>query len=177
MGQILGLGVTHYPPLWGVDENMARILKRILADPALPEPYRTPDGWPAPMREQWGTDAGLKSARKHREDLVAGFRKVRKVLDEFKPDFVLMWGDDQYENFKEDIIPPFCLLAYESMTLKPFEASAKNAWGEPQDTTFQYQGHPGGAKFIASGLLEAGFDMSYAYRPLHHQLGHAFANT
>ena len=32
-------------------------------------------------------------------------------------------------------------------------------------------------KFIASGMLEAGFDVSYAYRPLHHQLGHAFLNT
>ena len=54
---------------------------------------------------------------------------------------------------------------------------APNVWGEPADKTFTYSGHPGGAKFIASGLLELGFDVSYAYRPLHHQLGHAFLNT
>jgi hypothetical protein len=28
-----------------------------------------------------------------------------------------------------------------------------------------------------TGLLEKGFDVSYAYRPLHHPLGHAFMNT
>ena len=45
MGAILGLGVTHYPPLAGQDEHMARILKRVLQDPDLPERYRRPDGW------------------------------------------------------------------------------------------------------------------------------------
>ena len=42
MGAILGLGVTHYPPLCGRDEDMARILKRVLQDPGLPEQYRQP---------------------------------------------------------------------------------------------------------------------------------------
>src|SRR5205809_6398085 len=98
MGEILGLGVTHYPPLVGKDDNMARILERIRQDPALPEKYRGPEGWPAPMREQYGTDKGLASARKHREALVAGFKNARKTLDAFAPDFVVIWGDDQYEN-------------------------------------------------------------------------------
>ena len=35
----------------------------------------------------------------------SGFRAARQALNEFDPDFVLMFGDDQYENFKEDIIP------------------------------------------------------------------------
>ena len=26
---------------------------------------------------------------------------------------MLVWGDDQYENFKEDIVPPFCILGYD----------------------------------------------------------------
>src|SRR5262245_37103100 len=104
MGEILGLGVTHYPALIGKDENMARTLERIRQDPGLPAQYREPAGWPAPMREQYGTDRGLASARKHREALVAGFRNARRALDEFAPDFVVIWGDDQYENFKEDII-------------------------------------------------------------------------
>jgi hypothetical protein len=178
MGEILGLGVTHYPPLAGRDENMARILERVLKDPALPEPFRQPEGWPAPMRAQFGADRGLAAARRHREALLGGFRKIRRVLDDFAPDFVVTWGDDQYENFKEDIIPPFCVLAYESITAKPWEEHASgNVWDEPRDRTFVYRGHPGGAKFIASGLLESGFDVSYAYRPLHHPLGHAFLNT
>ena len=129
MAEILGLGVTHYPPLAGRDENMAGILERILKDPALPEAQRRPEGWPAPMREQYGADKGLAAARRHRETLLAGFRSVRRVLDDFAPDFVVIWGDDQYENFKEDIIPPFCVLAYESITAKPWAERAVNVWG------------------------------------------------
>ena len=50
MGEILGLGMTHYPPLTGLDQNMAGILRRVLQDPGLPERYRDPASWPAPMR-------------------------------------------------------------------------------------------------------------------------------
>src|SRR2546426_6707037 len=181
MGAILGLGVTHYPPLCGRDEDMARILKRVLQDPDLPERYRRPDGWPAAMREEYGADEGLGAARRHRAALIEGFRETRRRLDDFGPDLVLIWGDDQYENFKEDVIPPFCVLAYESIEHRPWaEARWKksgNAWAEASDATFVYKGHRAAAKSLVSGLLDRGFDVSYAYRPLHHPLGHAFMNT
>ena len=63
--------------------------------PALPERYRHPEGWPAAMREEYGADQGLSAARRHREALIAGFRNARRVLDDFAPDVVLIWGDDQ----------------------------------------------------------------------------------
>jgi hypothetical protein len=130
------------------------------------------------MRQEYGTDEGLSAAHRHREALVTGFRKARRLLDDFAPDFVVIWGDDQYENFKEDIIPPFCMMAYESFEHRPWEeARGANAWDEPKDKTFIYKGQRGAAKFLATNLLEEGFDLSYAYKPLHHPLGHAFMNT
>ena len=178
MGAILGLGVTHFPLLTGQEQNMPRILRRVLQDPDLPEQYRRPDGWPEPMRREWGADEGLAAARRHREALVAWFGKARRLLDDFAPDFVLIWGDDQYENFKEDIIPPFCVLAYDAFEHRPWaEGRSPNVWDEPKDQTFTYKGHRQAAKFLTSGLLDAGFDLSYAYKPLHHPLGHAFMNT
>ena len=33
MGEILGLGMTHYPPLASCDERMAEILRLTLRDP------------------------------------------------------------------------------------------------------------------------------------------------
>ena len=178
MGAILGLGVTHVPLLAGRDEDMARILRRVLQDPDLPEQYRRPEGWPAPMRQEWGADEGLAAARRHREALVTWFRKARHLLDDFGPDVVVIWGDDQYENFKEDIIPPFCVLAYESIEHRPWDdARWPNVWHEPKDASFTYKGHRAAAKFLTARLLEAGFDLSYAYTPLHHPLGHAFMNT
>ena len=93
MAEILGLGVTHFPPLAGRDQDMARILRRALADPGLPSSYRQPAGWPEAMREEWGRAEGRGAAARHREFLVTQFRKARRILDEFRPDFVLVWGD------------------------------------------------------------------------------------
>jgi hypothetical protein len=178
MGDILGLGTTHVPLLAGRDEDMARILRRILKDPGLPERLRTPSGWPDGMREEWSNDEGLAAARRHRDTLVAEFRRMRAGLDDFAPDFVVVWGDDQYENFKEDVIPPFCVLAYDAIEHRPWEKSAwPNVWGEPMETQFTYKGHRQAAKHLVSGLIDEGFDLSYAYKPLHHPLGHAFMNT
>jgi hypothetical protein len=181
MSAILGLGMTHFPPLCGRDENMGRILQRVLDDPGLPERYRKPEGWPAAMREEYGEDRGTGAARRHRSALVDGFRDARRRLDQFNPDLVLIWGDDQYENFREDVIPPFCVAAYDSIEHQPWSEprwkTAQNAWGEPADRSFVYKGHRAAAKALVTGLLDQGFDISYAYRPLHHPLGHAFMNT
>src|SRR5262249_42276421 len=62
MGEILGLGMTHYPPLIGTDANMANILRAVLKDPGLPERYRDPASWPEAMRREDGTDGGTTSA-------------------------------------------------------------------------------------------------------------------
>ena len=36
----------------------------------------------------------------------------------------MIFGDDQYENFKLDIIPPFCVYALGQIEAEPFKASA-----------------------------------------------------
>jgi hypothetical protein len=118
MGEILGIGLTHFPPLTGKDEQMGWILRRILQDPALPEQFRRPESWPEPMRQEYGSDEGKAAAVRHREAHATHFRKAKRLLDEFAPDFVLIWGDDQYENFKEDIIPPFCLMTLPYVLLR-----------------------------------------------------------
>ena len=173
MAEILALGLTHYPPLWGPDERMSRILVRMLQNPKLPQALRRPEGWPEPMRAQWSDDQGTAAAALHRQALVAWFSKTRAALDAFKPDFVLMWGDDQYENFKEDVVPPYCLYAYDRFR---FATPPGNVWGE-SDKVWDLAGHPKAARMLASRLIEEGFDTAYAYKPLHHPLGHAFTNA
>ena len=180
MGEILGLGVTHYPPLAGLDENMASILRGILEDAGMPERYRDPANWPEQLRREYGDDGGTAAAAAHRETLVPYFRRVRQVLDEFRPDVVIVWGDDQYENFKEDIVPPFCVLAYDEVVARPWRrpGGQPNIWGEGAETTFRIKGHREAAKHLAGGLLDESIDMAYAYKPLHHDgLAHAFLNT
>jgi hypothetical protein len=173
MAELLALGISHYPPLTRQDDRMADILRRMLKNPDLPVNLRTPEGWPAAMRAEWGEDGGTTSAAGHRASLVGWMERTRAALDDFNPDFVLIWGDDQYENFREDIIPPYCINAYEQFTFKP---PAENVWGET-DKTYTLAGKQDAAKMLATRLIEQGFDTAYSYKPLHHPLGHAFTNA
>lgn len=182
MAEILGVGVTHSPSLITPDEDRNFSLTRTLRNnDRIPPEMKDPRSWPEQMRLEWGEDAGYTSALRHRERLVSAFRKVRVEIDAFKPDLIVVWGDDQYENFKEDIIPAFCVLAYDRFECRPFTnkdgGARRNVWGEPADKVFSYRGHPA-SRFLAGALLEQGFDVAYAYRPLHEPgLGHAFLNT
>ena len=74
MGQILGLGLTHSPPLLAAAGDTALRITRMLNDPLLPKRYRSPATWPEPMRQQWGNDEDQTHAQQHRAELVACIR-------------------------------------------------------------------------------------------------------
>jgi hypothetical protein len=179
MAEILGVGCTHRPLMLRPNEDWTFMFRAALDDPAMPEEMKNPARWPAPLREELGNDWGASAASRGREVYRAHFAEARRMIDEFKPDVVVMWGDDQYENFKEDIVPPFAVLAYEDQDIQPWahRRSPWNPWTEPKDKTMRVRGHREAGKYLASGLIEAGIDVGYAYKPLHHPMGHAFENT
>ncbi|MGE0828077.1 MAG: extradiol ring-cleavage dioxygenase [Hyphomonadaceae bacterium] len=174
MADVLVVGVSHYPPLAMPDERMSGILQKMLTNPDLPANLKNQENWPTGVHSEWGDDKGVKAAGVHREKLVTEMRKVRAAIDEFQSDFVLMWGDDQYENFREDVIPPYCVCAFPSFEFAPHPG---NVWGEGPEQAYKLPGVPKAAKHLASELISAGFDAAYAYQPLHDTLGHAFANA
>ena len=184
MAEVLLLGVTHFPRLRLPDDQWNLLFLKMLSDPGVPPEARDPASWPEGLRTEWSDDKGLRAAAKQRAALVADFRLVRAELDRFNPDFVLIWGDDQYENFREDGVPPFAVLAYESQKIQPWKHSpdgpktvAADIWNEGPDFSFDVNFHRPAAKYLTSALLDKGFDITYAYRPRHIALGHAFMNT
>jgi hypothetical protein len=188
MGEILLVGTTHYPLLTYPDAAMTSQMERHWKSDRVPEWWRNQRNWPKEMQAEYGPDGtnGLAAAAAHRKRLVDGFRKVREQIDAFDPDFVLIWGDDQYENFHDDLVPPFCVYICDSFETRPYlkrrtlldGTEVTNVWGEPADHTFAHRGHPEAAKYITTNLLEMGYPMPYAYRTLHFQgLPHAFLNT
>ena len=187
MAELLGLGLSHYPPLCTPDPQMSALLRMTLKDPGIPAAHKDPRNWSPAMQAEWGDDEGASAAAGHRAALVTQFRRVRQALDEFRPDVVLIWGDDQYENFKEDVIPPFTVCAYNDLDLYPWrhaqgssmmEGGKPNAWGEGPDKHYRLRGRRDIGKHLATGLLESGFDVAYAYKPLHHEsVAHAFTNA
>ena len=141
MGDILGIGTTHYPPGLVPDEYKPWPLARMLhTDPRIPTHLKDPANWPEPMRAEWGNDEGITAFKAHRARVFSAFRTIRDEIVAFRPDFILMWGDDQYENFQDDVIPPFCVLAYDTLTFQPFKrlGNRPNIWGEPGDKAFTW---------------------------------------
>lgn len=183
MGEIMGLGCTHAPHLQFTDGAMANVFKRTLASERTPALLRQPANWPEGLRAEWAEDEGLAAASRHRARLLESFRKARQALDEFQPDFVLIWGDDQYENFRTDLLTPFCVFAAEEFELELFKPSRglkaeANVWGEETSQVVHIPGHQPAAQALAAELIQAGFDVSCAFRPHHSQaLGHAFTRT
>ena len=179
MAELLLMGMTHYPLLATTDAEMGALLRTMMKDPAIPDGLADPNNWSEAMRVEWGDDEARSSAGAHRKLLLEGFATSRAALEEFDPDVILVWGDDQYENFKEDIIPPYALLAYPDIDTKPWEKYPwPNVWGEAKDQVHTVKGRPDIARWLAGKLLDDGIDVSYAYQPLHMQgLAHAFMNT
>src|ERR1700678_2798463 len=168
MARFLGVGMTHYPLLAGTDEHMAGLLRFTLRDPDIPDAEKDPANWPASMRADWAGDGGTAAAGQHRKVLRENLARCREALDEFRPDLVVVWGDDQYENFREEVIPPFCVLAYGDLEVRPFgmiaERHLPNAWGAPDDAQITLHGDVAAARALTDALIEDGFDMAYSYK-------------
>ena len=92
MAEILGLGVTHSPPLLGTDERMAGILERVMRSPHIPPALRDPSGWPAPMQHEWAEhqaggshEMALKTAPETRLPISEGARKFLRAMAKSTP--------------------------------------------------------------------------------------------
>ena len=183
MGEILGIGTTHYPGLAATDEGLSSMWRFLMNAPLIDSKWKDPANWPDGMAEEVGNDDGLSAAGRYRERMWQSFCRQREMIDAFAPDFIVIIADDQYENFQEDIIPPFCVYGLDDdfeqeVWAHGFMAGKDNYWGETSDCRIMFHGHREGAKYIATGLLERGIPMPYAYKTLHSPtLAHGFNYT
>ncbi len=185
MGQVLGLGLSHYPgPLVPVQHWPRMLARNVKVGRIPPEVYADRDGWPAAMRAEWGQDQGQAAAVHHRDRLLAGYAVLRGELDAFAPDLVLVFGDDQFENFRLDGVPAFCAYLFDEITCRPYASGGipfetdQNAFDLPVDTPLIVRGHRPAAHALVTHLLGESFDLAWASTTRHPAgLAHSFSNT
>jgi hypothetical protein len=184
MAEILGLGLSHFGGFMFSDEEMSSRIKARLEDGSLPPELDHPTKWPARMRDEWGNDEGASFAHRHREQYFNGLDRVRKALDDFRPDAVIIFGDDQYECFREDLVPPYCVFVGDEFESKPYlrarglGGDTPNIWNDPFDIVIKTPGAADIARYVLNALLAQDFEPAYSYRLPHQDyLGHAFTNT
>ena len=130
------------------------------------------------MRRQWGNDEGQTHAQQHRDELIECMQWSRQQLDDFNPNLVIVFGDDQYENSKRTCASlPDQLLRFvrgQALGARPARPQCLErgaGHGVP------LQGQPQAAKHLVKRLIEEGFEVAYAYEPRHEAMPHAILNT
>ncbi len=177
MAEILGIGTTDFPMARMSDDHFTRVLRQALDTDKVKPELRDPANWPEGMREEWGDDQGRTSARAAREYLTGQFSKLTSALDDFRPDFILVWSKDAGESLKNFSRPKFWVQAHDAVDIKPYtQFGAKdNYFGEDPDKVVTVKGHPEGAGHLIKGLQQAGFDPAYSTEPFHQGgLAHTF---
>jgi hypothetical protein len=184
MGAVLGLGLSHFGGFFFPDAEMGSRITDALRRGKLPPHLNDPKRWPKPMRDEWSDDQGTAFAARHRADYFSGLKQARAALDAFAPDAVIIFGDDQYECFREDLVPAYCVFVMKEFVARPYARArgigggSLNIWNDPPDTAFRYRGAEDVARRLVCGLLGRGFDPAYSYKMPHQDhLGHAFTNT
>lgn len=186
MAEIMGLGMFHGPHPGLTDESMANVyFRRILNDQQTPAEFTDQANWPAELRAEWGDDAGLAAAQRHRDVALGACREARKAIDEFNPDIVVIFADDQYENFKEDVLPPFCVYAADEFALADVAKGAPKVGAGLAPVPLPHpalqptvRGSKAVGTYLANELVRSDFDVACAWK-LHHMdhLGHAFSHS
>ncbi|HZA23481.1 MAG TPA: hypothetical protein VFA32_12920, partial [Dehalococcoidia bacterium] len=85
-----------------------------------------------------------------------------KVLHKWDPDVLMIIGDDQAENFKQDNLPPFCIYTGPEVEGYPFQrpAARVNFWGAAPETKFTFQCPKDFSQDMRNFLIRDGFDLA-----------------
>jgi len=100
---------------------------------------------------------------------------LRKKIEAYHPDVIIVVGDDQHENLIDDNMPPFTLFMGQEV-----EASVSLRYlNQPKsENRTKYRVDAKLAESLINGLMDEGFDPSYSKQTRYEGgLGHAFARV
>src|SRR5215468_950660 len=100
---------------------------------------------------------------------------LRRKIDDYHPDVLVVVGDDQHENLVDDNMPPFTIFMGQEV-----EASVSLRYlNQPKaENRTKYRVDAKLAESLINGLMDEGFDPSYSKQTRYEGgLGHAFARV
>lgn len=151
--------------------------------------YAPPEEWAAARISRNASDAfardlPLDSAEvnkaKHARCMRA-FEILRGRLREARPDVLMIFGDDQLEQFNFSNLPAFCAFVGESISgyrISPFFGLPVRSDRSPRPKTAEHwvtlKGHPVLARRLVTELVARRFDMAFSASGNGGGIGHAF---
>ena len=157
----LGLASSHAPSMFRPVESWPTIHRWLIDD--VRQPHQLAQETPEVLRSYFSR-------------IEKGFHTLRERLEAYRPDALLVMGDDQGEVFTPSNTPSFCIFACPEV-----RGTLNVAFiGEPEEENhITIPGHPELANYLLEGLVQKGFDLSFCRelkalgRPKR-GIGHAF---
>lgn len=155
MAEIPGLGCSHGPIILTPPEVWYKGRQRLFD--RIPN-YRKPPQ----LIKELADDNGLARDQHDHRHVVESFQILRDRLHKWDSDVLMIIGDDQAENFKEDNLSPYCIYTGDQVDGYPFQRAAArtNLWGSPPETKFTFNCPGEFARDMRNDLLGNGFDMA-----------------
>lgn len=165
MGAILGVGLTDNPVVSRQDELWTFSLKHALDSDMIPEERKHPGTWPTEMREPWERDRGESLARTVRKSQADEFTRVRKAIDDFAPDAVIVVSKDHRESLDPYVMAPYWISAGDRVSIRPWAGldQTPSIFGHPSDTTIEIPGSREISGELITGLMAGGFDPPHRF--------------
>lgn len=144
----LGLASSHAPGMWRTAEELRRFPERLKPEVRAQLPHTA--------KLEIETPGVLES---YTERFRAAFATLREQVQAYKPDALIMIGDDQGDMFDEVNNPIFSIYTAEeplwgTNVRAPFTAPAT------PETKVVFQNHSELATFLHKGLIKKGFDIA-----------------
>jgi len=117
---------------------------------------------PVPAELQSKLDAETPEITKqHHASCIAALRRLRDYFQAARPDLVVMFGDDQSENFHARNMPPFCVFTGKSIFGYPWKI-LQTVFGETPGRRFEVPANAELATNLVRAAYEKGFDLSWS---------------
>jgi Catalytic LigB subunit of aromatic ring-opening dioxygenase len=173
---VLGIGTSHSPQLSIRASEWDYLLKKDQTDPRL-------DYLSLLKRAKPGLEAELtpEKFRQRDEACLKAVKDLGDALQKANPDMIVIFGDDQHEQFQDDNMPTFAIYHGKSLPVVTHAGRNPAAWKSAEEhgwapTALEYETGHGLADHLIRSLVDAEFDIARCnrFRP-EIGVGHAFS--
>jgi hypothetical protein len=173
---VIGIGTSHSPQLSIRAKDWDYLLKKDQTDPRLDYPALL-------KRAKPGLDAELtpEKFRQRDEACLKAVKNLGDALQKVKADVVVIFGDDQHEQFHEDNMPMFAIYHGKGVPVVTHTGRNPAGWKDAEErgwaeTAPEYETDTALAEHLVVALTEAEFDIARCnkLRP-EIGVGHAFS--
>ena len=144
----MGMASSHAPMMFQKAQYWPRVVDRL--------PKEALEHLPHSMRVEMATPAIIEG---HIQKIEAAFAVLREQLQAYRPDALVMIGDDQGDMFDDANNPTFSIYTGEEAV---WGRSSRDPMGTPpqERTKVTFRSHPELARHLLKGLVKRGFDVA-----------------